>query len=91
MYINMQKTTQIILGTQRNLDRREHIEVYLDQKLVQLVKKENPLGVIIDDTLSWDDQIEMVCLNITRRTTLLKLLSKYIDKTSMNQYYNSYT
>ena len=90
MYINMQKTTQMILGTQRNLNRSEHVEVYLDQELVQLVKKQNLLGVIIDDTLSWDDQVEMVCLNITRRITLLKLLSKYVDKTSMNQYYNSY-
>ena len=90
MYINMQKTTQMILGIQRNLNRSEHIEVYLDQELVQSVKKQNLLGVIIDDTLSGDDQVEMVCLNITRRITLLKLLSKYIDKTSMNQNYNSY-
>ena len=80
----------MILGTQRILNRSEHIEVYLDQELVQLVEKQNLLGVIIDDTLSWDDQVETICLNITRRITLLKLLSKYIDKTSMNQYYNSY-
>ena len=80
----------MILGTQRNLNRSEYIEVYLYQELVQLVKKQNLLGVIIDDTLSWDDQVEMVCLNITRRIPLLKLLSKYVDKTSMNQYYNSY-
>ena len=58
------------------------LKVY--QELVQLVKKQNLLGVIIDDTLLWDDQVERVCLNITRRITLLKLLSKYVDKTSMN-------
>ena len=28
--------------------------------------------------------------DISRRITLLKLLSKYVDKKSMNQYYNSY-
>ena len=81
----------MILETQRNLNQSEHIEVYLDQELVQLVKKQNLLGVIIDETLSWDDQVEMVCLNITRRITLLKLLSKYIDKINMNQHYNSYS
>ena len=52
----------MILGTQRNLNRSEHIEVYLDQKLVQLVKKQNSLGVIIDDTLPWDDCCIVVAL-----------------------------
>ena len=46
-------------------------------------------GVIIDKHLSWDKQIDTVCLNITRKISLLKLLSKYIDKASMNTYYNS--
>ena len=53
MYINMQKKiTQMILGTQRNLNRGEHAEAYLDQELVQIVKKQKLLGVITDDTLS---------------------------------------
>ena len=47
MYINMQKTTQMILGTQRNLNRSEHIEVYLDQELVQLVKNKIFLGLLL--------------------------------------------
>ena len=61
----MQKTTQMIFGTQWNLNQSEHIEVYLDQELVKMVKQQNLLGVIIDDTLLWDDQVEMVRLNIT--------------------------
>ena len=31
-----------------------------------------------------------VCQNVTKQITLMKLLSKYIDKTSLNQFYNSY-
>ena len=42
----------MMLGTQRNLNRSEHIEVYLDEELIQMVKKQNLLGAIIDDTLS---------------------------------------
>ena len=48
----------MILGTQRNLNRREPTEVYVDQELVQLVKKQNLLGVIIDDTLSWATKLK---------------------------------
>ena len=55
----------MIFETQWNLNQSEHIEVYLDQELVKMVKQQNLLVVIIDDTLLWDDQVEMVCLNIT--------------------------
>ena len=48
------------------------------------------LGVIIDKNLSWDKQIDAVCLNITRHFILLKLLSKYIDQANMKLYYHSY-
>ena len=57
-------------------------EVYLDQERVQMVIQiKEALRVIIDDTLSWDGQVEIVCLNIARRITSLKLLPKFIDKT----------
>ena len=48
------------------------------------------LGIIMDKTLGWDKQVDSVCLNITRRITLLKQLSKYISKNCLKQYYNSY-
>ena len=44
----------------------------------------------MDKNLIWDSQIDMVCLNITRRITLMNQLSKYINKDSLKQYYNSY-
>ena len=61
-------------------------------KSVNLSNVENQklLGIIIDKTLSWDSQIDSVCQKLTRRITLLKVLSKYVDKSSLKQYYNSY-
>ena len=44
----------------------------------------------MDKHLTFDNQTYSVCLNITHRITLLKILSKYIDKTNLNKYYNSY-
>ena len=48
------------------------------------------VGVITDKTLSWTNQIDSVCLNIARRITLMTQLSKYVNKESLKQYYNSY-
>ena len=89
MYINVSKTTCMALGWRQNLSRIEASDICLEKELIQKVEQQKLLGVI-DMSLSWDKQIDSVCLNISRRITLLKILSKYIDKTSMNQYYNSY-
>ena len=78
------------LGSRQYLSGIEALDISLENELIQKVEHQKLLGVIIDMSLSWDKQIDSVCLNISRRITLLKILSKYIDKTSMNQYYNSY-
>ena len=48
----------------------------------------NAFGIVIDRSLNWDDQINTVCLNITRKITLLKQQS--IDKDNMKLYCTSY-
>lgn len=83
MHINIDKTTIITIATRQNLSIIESLEIHSDNELIQTVQNQKLLGVIIDKTLSLDKQIDSVCLNISRRITLLKLLSKYVDKTSL--------
>ena len=78
------------IGIRYHTSRTDHISIIIDNEQIQTVEFQKLLGVIIDRTLSWDKQIDSVCLNITRRLTLLKLLSKYVDQLSLKQYYNSY-
>ena len=66
-----------------------YIAIMLESEIIEMVESHKLLGVIIDKHLSWDKQIDTVCLNITRKISLWKLLSKYIDK-AKNTYYNSY-
>ena len=54
------------------------------------MEQQKLLGVVIDRSLTWDKQIDAFCITISRRITLLKLLSKYVDMENMKQYYNSY-
>ena len=88
MHVCILKTAYMTLASRQNLRREDHIEIYIDKEIIQTV--EQLLWVVIDRSLSWDKQIDAECLNITPRITLLKHLSKYIDKSSRNQYYNSY-
>ena len=38
----------------------------------------------------WEKQIDLVCKNASRKITLMKLQAKYVEQTSLKQYYNSY-
>ena len=90
MYINIGKTFVMTIGSRSKLSHAESIRIFLDDELVKEVDNQKLLGVIIDKTLAGDIQIDAICLNITRRIILLKLLSKYIKRSSLNQYYNAY-
>ena len=78
------------IGTRPNFLNVYHINIIIDGENISNVENQKVLYIIIDKTLSWDRQIDSVCQTITRRITLLKVLSKYVDKSSLKQYYNSY-
>ena len=90
MFIHVGKTSVTTVGSRHNVANLDVMEICIDNEIIKEVENRKPLGVIIDKTLAWDKQIDAVCLNITRRITLMKLLSKYLDQTYLNQYYNSH-
>ena len=90
MYVNIPKTSVMSIGTRQNLLNSDLLQIYLNDELLRTTDTQKLLGVIIDKNLIWDSQIDSVCLKITRRITLMKQLSKYVNKDSLKQYYNSY-
>ena len=78
------------IGTWQNLQNLGSLEIFLEDELIKQVDTQKLLGIIIDKTLDWNEQISAVCLNLTRRISLLKQLSKYVHTDSLKLYYNSY-
>ena len=89
MFIHIGKTSLMTAGSRQTVGNIS-MEIFIDREIIKEVENQKLPGVIIDKTLSWDKQIDAVCLNVTRRITLMKLLSKYLDQSHLNQYYNSY-
>ena len=87
--IHIGKTSLMTAGSRQAVGNIS-MEIFIDGEIIKEVENQKLLGVIIDKTLSWDKQIDAVCLNVTRRITLMKLLSNYLDQSHLNQYYNSY-
>ena len=69
----------MFLGTRQKLLQLDKIVILIDNKVIEMIESHKHLGVIIDKHLLWDKQIDVICLNITRPITLLKLLSEYLD------------
>ena len=90
MHVHLQKTSIMWIGTWLNLSHMESLDIYLENEIIKQVDTQKLLGIIIDKSLNWDEQISAVCLNITRRISLLKQLSKYVNIDSLKLYYNSY-
>ena len=90
MYVNILKPPVVPIGTGQNLLNSDLIQIYVNDEVLRTTDTQKLLGVIIDKNLIWDSQMDSLCLNITRRITLMKQLSKYVNKDSLKQYYKSY-
>ena len=67
----------------------EGISVTINEHSIESVSAQKHLGITIDKNLTWEQQIYLVCRNVSRKLTLMKLLSKYVNQNSLKQYYNS--
>ena len=66
MIVNIVQTSPMTAGTCQILNHNDVLEIYMDGKLLRAVDNQKILGVVIDKHLTFDIQIDSVCLNITR-------------------------
>ena len=48
----------------------------INEHSIESVSAQKHLGITIDKKLIWEKQIDLVCRNVSRKLTLMKLLSK---------------
>ena len=90
MHINVNKTFSMTIGSRYSILNNHKLELTLDNNEIQTADTFKMLGIQLDQMLTWDKQIDSVCLNITRKITLMKMLSKYVNQDSLKLYFNSY-
>ena len=77
------------IGTHQRLSKTAELVVDIDGRSLENVPEQKLLGIKIDQTLSWNSQIDYVCKNVSRKITLLKQLSKYVPRSHLELYYNA--
>ena len=84
------KTHEIIVCSMHMTSANEGISVTINEHSTESVSAQKHLGITIDKSLTWEQQIDLVCRNVSRKLTLIKLQSKYVNQNFLKQYNNSY-
>ena len=90
MGVHYGKTHAFVVGSRHMTSANEGISVTINEHSNESVSAQKHLGITIDKNLTWEQQIDLVCRNVSRKLTLMKLLSKYVNQNSLKQYYNLY-
>lgn len=90
MLLNAEKSSVMLIGTRNRLAQVSDINLYIDNKTVTNVTQQRLLGVTIDNKLTWNLQIHEMVTQISRKLTLMQLLSSYVSRDCLIKYYNAY-
>lgn len=91
MFINTKKTKCLVTGTSKKLSTQSfQPNLVINSEKIQNSSCEKLLGVKIDSTLSWTNQIDQICASISSRIYLLSKLKKFLDINARKAYYNGY-
>ena len=90
MVVQYGKTHAFVVGSKHMTSANEGISVTINEHSIESVSAQKHLGITINKILDWEQQIDLVCRNVSRKLTLMKLLSKNVNQISLKQYYISY-
>ena len=90
MQVHFTKTTCMLAGTRQKINESRQLSIQADGINIQTVSKQKLLGIYIDETLSWNPQIDYLCSNISTKISLLRQLSTYVPAEAQKLYYQGY-
>ena len=68
------------LGTRHKIQQAGQLNISIGNTQLNLVSSQKLLGVHIDETLSWNQRIDILCSIISSRISLLRQLSYYVPE-----------
>ena len=80
----------MIIGSCHNLGKIDKDPVIkIDSETVNRFHTSKSLGVIIDDKLKWEDQIDSISKNVSCGIGAIKFMKPYVPKKCLTQVYNA--
>lgn len=83
------KKTNFILFDSRNKSLSNNVEIKIDNVKIERVAQTKFLGVILNQTLSWDDHIHMIKQKIVKNSGIILRIRKHIPPTVLVSLYQT--
>ena len=90
MSIHPQKTKCMVLSTKPKSKYCKELFLSIADQTIENVKVQKVLGVYIDNTLSWNIQIDKVCSKLNSKIALLRRISYFLTDEMKRLFYNAY-
>ena len=85
--LNAMKTEFMIIGTRQNILKIGNLlAIKVDGNLIRRVHRTKYLGIIIDDNLSWKDQVDHIATKIKRNLGAMKRVANDISEKYIYEY-----
>jgi hypothetical protein len=88
--INYKKSTYIIFHTKRPNFNLLNYAIEIGGNKINYSKSVKYLGLILDDTLTWQSHIKSVKLKLSRTLAIMKLIKKFINYNALTNFYYAY-
>ena len=88
LFINSNKSSCLLLGSGQRLNNLS-LNVSISVVGLNMCTETKLLGIIIDNSLSWEKQIEYVCSKVSPKIGILYRLSEFLSQNILNIIYNT--
>ena len=76
MGVHYGKKHSFVVGSKHMISANESISITINEHSIESVNTHKHLGITVENKLTWEQHTDLVCQNVSRKLTLMKLLSK---------------
>ena len=88
LILNQSKTKWMLFGTRQKLKHCPDYKIELHGKIIDRVSSFCYLGVTLDENLSWNEHVELICKRVRKRLGLLSRIRPYLTLKGAKCVYN---
>ena len=88
--LNKQKTEYMIIGSRKRISNIiTDLKIELGESVIKRDNKSKTLGIIIDEHLSWNHQIQNVVTKVSKGIGMLRRIRQFVPKSTLLKIYNA--
>ena len=80
LVLNQSKTKWMLFGTRQKLEHSSDIAIQSHGQKIKRVSSFYYLGVTLDEHLSWNEHVEIICHKVSKRLGLLSRIRSYLTQ-----------